>query len=65
MDLNFKDKRCNDEEGNTHKWKKKNSHSKGKFKAGKGRVRINKRPVELYDPELARLKIQEPLTIAA
>ena len=25
----------------------------------------NKRPVELYDPELARLKIQEPLTLAA
>ncbi len=45
--------------------KRKTAIARGKFREGKGRVRINKRPVELYDPELARLKIQEPLTIAA
>ena len=45
--------------------KRKTAIARGKFRVGKGRVRINKRPVELYDPELARLKIQEPLTIAA
>ena len=45
--------------------KRKTAIARGKFREGRGRVRINKRPVELYDPELARLKIQEPLTIAA
>ena len=45
--------------------KRKTAIARGKFRKGRGRVRINKRPVELYDPELARLKIQEPLTIAA
>ena len=45
--------------------KRKTAIARGKFRVGKGRVRINKKPVELYDPELARLKIQEPLTIAA
>jgi small subunit ribosomal protein S9 len=44
--------------------KRKTAIARGKFRAGKGRVRINKSPVELYDPELARLKIQEPLTLA-
>ncbi len=44
--------------------KRKTAIARGKFRTGKGRVRINKSPVELYDPELARLKIQEPLTLA-
>ena len=44
--------------------KRKTAIARGKFRAGKGRVRINKSPVELYDPELARLKIKEPLTLA-
>ena len=44
--------------------KRKTAIARGKFRAGKGRVRINKKPVELYDPELARLKIKEPLTLA-
>ncbi len=44
--------------------KRKTSIARGKFREGKGRVRINKRPVELYQPELARLKISEPLTLA-
>ena len=44
--------------------KRKTAIARGRFRAGKGRVRINKSPVELYDPELARLKIKEPLTLA-
>lgn len=44
--------------------KRKTAIARGKFREGKGRVRINKSPVELYDPELARLKIMEPLTLA-
>ena len=44
--------------------KRKTAIARGKFREGKGRVRINKYPVELYQPELARLKINEPLTMA-
>ena len=44
--------------------KRKTAIARGKFRAGQGRVRINKSPVELYDPELAKLKIKEPLTLA-
>ena len=44
--------------------KRKTSIARGRFREGKGRVRINKRPAELYQPELARLKINEPLTLA-
>ncbi|MBZ2166256.1 MULTISPECIES: 30S ribosomal protein S9 [Methanobacterium] len=44
--------------------KRKTAIARGRFRTGKGRVRINKSPVELYDPELARLKIKEPLTLA-
>ncbi|KAF5086772.1 30S ribosomal protein S9 [Methanobacterium aggregans] len=44
--------------------KRKTSIARGKVKEGKGRIRINKKPAELYDPELARLKIQEPIILA-
>ncbi len=44
--------------------KRKTSIARGRFREGKGRVRINKRPAVLYQPELARLKINEPLTLA-
>ncbi|HHT18993.1 MAG: 30S ribosomal protein S9 [Euryarchaeota archaeon] len=44
--------------------KRKTAIARGKFRKGKGRVRINKKPVELYNPELARLKLKEPLTLA-
>jgi small subunit ribosomal protein S9 len=44
--------------------KRKTAIARGKVREGKGRVRINKLPVEYYDPELARLKIKEPLTLA-
>jgi small subunit ribosomal protein S9 len=44
--------------------KRKTAIARGKVREGKGRVRINKLPVEFYNPELARLKIKEPLTLA-
>ncbi|HNR25388.1 MAG TPA: 30S ribosomal protein S9 [Methanobacteriaceae archaeon] len=44
--------------------KRKTAIARGKVREGKGRVRINKLPVEYYHPELARLKIKEPLTLA-
>ena len=34
------------------------------FRSGKGRIRINRKPVEYYQPELARLKIMEPIELA-
>lgn len=44
--------------------KRKTAIARGTIREGKGRVRINKVPVELYSPELARLKIIEPLDLA-
>lgn len=44
--------------------KRKTAIARGRFREGKGRIRINKKPLELYQPELARLKITEPLTLA-
>jgi small subunit ribosomal protein S9 len=44
--------------------KRKTAIARGRLREGKGRVRINKQPVELYDPELARLKINETITLA-
>lgn len=44
--------------------KRKTAIARGTVREGKGRVRINKCPVELYHPELARMKISEPLLLA-
>ena len=44
--------------------KRKTAIARGKFREGKGRVRVNKYPAELYQPEIARLKINEPITLA-
>lgn len=44
--------------------KRKTAVARATVKRGKGRVRINKKPVELHTPELARDKIIEPLTLA-
>lgn len=44
--------------------KRKTAIARGTVKEGTGRVRVNRIPVELYSPELARLKIQEPLELA-
>jgi len=44
--------------------KRKTAIARATLKPGKGRVRINKIPVEIIQPELARLRIMEPLIIA-
>lgn len=44
--------------------KRKTAIAKAKVTKGIGRVRINKKPVEIYEPEIARYKIIEPLKIA-
>ena len=44
--------------------KRKTAIAKATVQKGNGRVRINKKPVEFYEPEIARWKITEPLKIA-
>ncbi|MET1124082.1 MAG: 30S ribosomal protein S9 [Archaeoglobaceae archaeon] len=44
--------------------KRKTAIAKAVVRPGIGRVRINKIPIEIYQPEMARLKIMEPLIIA-
>jgi len=44
--------------------KKKTAVARATVSEGNGRVRINSEPVELVDPEQARLKMLEPFRIA-
>ena len=44
--------------------KKKAATARATLKEGKGIVRINKVPLDIHEPRLARLKIQEPVEIA-
>ena len=44
--------------------KRKTANARGTVQEGTGRVRVNKSPIELYSPELARLKLTEPLRLA-
>jgi len=44
--------------------KKKTAIARATLKDGKGRVRINKMPLEIYEPRLARLKIMDAVLIA-
>lgn len=41
--------------------KRKTAVARAVVKAGMGRVRVNMTPVEIYEPEIAREKIMEPL----
>jgi small subunit ribosomal protein S9 len=41
--------------------KRKTAVARAVVKQGSGRVRVNKTPVEIYEPEIAREKIMEPL----
>ncbi len=43
--------------------KKKTAIARATIRDGEGRVRINSRPVELFEPEPARLKIMEPFRV--
>lgn len=44
--------------------KRKTAVARAVVKEGTGKVTINKTPIEIYSPELARLKIEEPIGIA-
>jgi small subunit ribosomal protein S9 len=44
--------------------KRKTAVARATVKAGKGRVRINNVPVEVFEPQIARDKILEPLRLA-
>ena len=44
--------------------KRKAAIARASVQKGTGLVRINKKPVELYEPEIARWKLIEPLKIA-
>ena len=44
--------------------KRKTAVARATIKPGHGRVRINRHPVEIHEPELARQKITEPLLLA-
>ena len=44
--------------------KRKTAIARATVKAGKGRVRVNSEPIEILQPEMARNKAMEPLTIA-
>ncbi|MHA1905838.1 MAG: 30S ribosomal protein S9 [Candidatus Thorarchaeota archaeon] len=43
--------------------KRKTSLAKATVKDGSGRIRINGQPLEIMQPELARMRIMEPLII--
>lgn len=44
--------------------KRKEATARAVIRRGSGLVRINRMPVELHSPDLARVKIMEPLTLA-
>ena len=44
--------------------KRKRAIARATLKSGNGRIRINKIPLEIFQPETARLKITEPLILA-
>ncbi|MCL5874173.1 MAG: 30S ribosomal protein S9 [Candidatus Thermoplasmatota archaeon] len=43
---------------------RKTAVARATIKEGKGRIRINGVPIEIYQPELAKLKMMEPVTLA-
>ncbi len=43
--------------------KRKTSLAKATIKDGKGRIRINGQPLEIFQPEVARMRVMEPLII--
>ncbi|UUX93450.1 30S ribosomal protein S9 [Methanoplanus endosymbiosus] len=43
--------------------KKKTAIARATFKEGKGRIRINSIPLEIYSTEIARMKISEPILL--
>ena len=43
--------------------KRKTSLAKATIKNGNGRIRINGRPIEIHQPEVAKMRIMEPLIL--
>jgi small subunit ribosomal protein S9 len=41
--------------------KRKTATARATFRTGKGRIRINNVPLEIFEPQASRLKIMEPL----
>ncbi|MEW6295437.1 MAG: 30S ribosomal protein S9 [Candidatus Diapherotrites archaeon] len=46
------------------KSKKKNAVARATIKTGKGKITINKRPIEIFEPKYVRELIMEPLNMA-
>ncbi len=44
--------------------KRKEAVARCSVKEGSGKVRINNVPIEIFNPEIARLKIMEPMALA-
>ncbi len=44
--------------------KRKRSIARATLKGGQGLIKINNKPLDIIEPRLARLKIQEPLLLA-
>jgi small subunit ribosomal protein S9 len=44
--------------------KRKTAVARATVQKGSGLIRINKKPVEIYEPEIARWKILEPIKLA-
>jgi small subunit ribosomal protein S9 len=44
--------------------KRKTSVARATIRDGRGRIRINKIPIEIFQPELAKMLIMEPLVMA-
>jgi small subunit ribosomal protein S9 len=44
--------------------KRKTAIARATVQKGKGLIRINKIPIELHEPEIARWKLYEPITLA-
>jgi len=44
--------------------KRKTAIARATLREGKGRVRINKRAIDIIEPEMAKMKLMEPLMLA-
>lgn len=44
--------------------KRKTAIARATLREGKGRIRINKKPLEIMEPEMVKMKILEPLLLA-
>ncbi len=47
----------------TRTGKKKEAIAKATIRSGKGRIRVNSKPLEIFTPEMAKLKIMEPIQL--